>query len=240
MIAGLRWLGINLVFRRKFFEITLAMETACYSLTSLTLLASHSAPILPIGNFIRYLRNVMYRAHCLVCNATSVRYGMKSPWKRRTARTPLTSLSWTTFALFTSHYTLAPMPPRRNSPLLPLICIMRIGRRHIRCATSRVIVQIRRPTVTMKRLKMILLLSTQAFILSHIIVLVLFWSPVLVHLICPRTILLETLQTSQSVTSLMRPNPTLPFHSLTRPPPLLLPTSTLILSLEMRFLLTRA
>src|SRR6266403_1906419 len=102
---------------------------------------------------------------------------------------------------------------------------MRIGGRHIRCATSRVIVQMRSPTITMNRSKTFLLLSTQAFILSHVIVLVLFWSPVLNHLICPRTILLETLQTSQSVTSLMRPNPTLPFHTQT--PPLLWPTSTL-------------
>src|SRR6266436_8389165 len=121
MIGGLSLLGINLVFRRKFFEITLAMEIACYSLTSLTLLVSHPAPILPIGNFIRYLPNVTYRAHCLVCNTTSVRYGMKSLWKRRTARAALTALFWKTFALFTSHYTLAPMPPRRNSPPPPVV-----------------------------------------------------------------------------------------------------------------------
>ena len=92
----------------------------------------------------------------------------------------------------------------------------------------------------MKRLKTFLLLSTHPFILSHITVLVLFWSPELVHLICPHTMLLETLQTSHSVTSPMRPNPTLPFHSLMHLPPLLLPTSTLILSLGMRSLLTEA
>ncbi len=92
----------------------------------------------------------------------------------------------------------------------------------------------------MKGLKTFLLLSTHAFILSHIMVLVLFWSPVLVHLICPHTVLLETLQTSHSVTSPMRPNPALPFHSLTRLPPLLWPTSTLVLSLGARFLLTEA
>ena len=112
---------------------------------------------------------------------------------------------------------------------------MRIGRRHIRCATSRVIVQMRRPRITMKRSKTFLLLSTHTFILSHITVLVLFWSPVLIHLICPHTVLLETLQTSHSATSRMRPNPTPPFHSLTRLSPLLWPTSTVTKARQLSF-----
>jgi hypothetical protein len=131
------------------------------------------------------------------------------------------------------------MLSRRHSPPLPLIMIFRIGHRHIRCATSRVIVQIRRPMITMRRLTMILLLSTQ----SHIIVLVLFLSLVLVHLKFPRTILLETLQTSHLVPSPMRLNPTPPWSlrlSLTSLSPLSLPTSTVILSLAMRLLLNRA
>lgn len=59
---------------------------------------------------------------------------------------------------------------------LPLPLVM-IGRRHIRRAKSRAVVQIRQRTMTMNQLKTFPLLSTHAFSLFHVIVLVLFFFP---------------------------------------------------------------
>ena len=98
----------------------------------------------------------------------------------QSSQAPLPSFSSKTSTLFTLRYTQGPMLPCWRSPL---ITIFRISRRHINYAISRVIVQIRRPMITMRRLEMFLLLSTRAFSLSRIIMRR--WSPGLIHLICP-------------------------------------------------------
>lgn len=113
--------------------------------------------------------------------------------------------------------------------------ISRIGRRHIRRATSRAIDQIRQRTMSMNQLKRFPLLSTHPSSLFRVIILVMLFFLVLVHLICPARTIPE-----HSVPSPTRLYLTPPCHSLTPLPPLPWPTSTHILSLAVKLHLNNA